>query len=156
MQISKDRFKDAVTNHYVLLGSIPAKQTDIRSAAGQHICVSVNGYWESYLRTCVVEYFRPRCNEGALRVIRNLLRRQYNLKSSDLPDFFGEFISDKRVSIECFLKNHSQFADGITSIVSNKNKIAHEGRSGVSSYNVSNWLEFISMRIDEFDYAAFR
>ena len=156
MQISKIRFKEAVTNHYVVLDSIPAKTSDVRSAVGQHICVSVNGYWESYLRTCVVEYFRPRCNEAALKIIRNLLRRQYNLKSSDLPSFFGEFISDRRVVISDFLTDYSQFADGITSIVSNKNKIAHEGRSGVSPSNVLTWLEFISMRIDEFDQVAFR
>ena len=155
MRLAYTQFKSDMVAHGVMLASIPKVKTDLRSAVAQHICVSGNGLWETYLRACVKDYFRTRCDAHALRIIERVLKSHYNLKASDLSRFFASCHASKRTAVEDFIDRHTEFADGITSIVANKNKIAHEGQSGVSADNVADWVKFICADIDAFHEAAF-
>lgn len=151
----KKLFKDNLLEHRRLCVEA-AKTSDVsQSAVAQHICVSVNGNLEMYLRKSMAELFRKRCDQKAFRLIVLTTKNFYNFKAEKIVSFFRKVYPEKAEDVEAYLKKNDVFSDAVGSIVGNKNTIAHEGRSSVTLLRVDKWLVTIIDCVDEFDDICF-
>ena len=126
-----------------------------QAAVAQYVCVSANGYFELYLKKSMLNRFRGRCDENALRLIERNIEKYFNFKSDKISVYFAQIWPNKVDEVKNYLKGNSEFSDAIGSIVGNKNQIGHAGRSDVTIRRADPWLKAIIQHLDEFDRVCF-
>ena len=86
-----------------LLKEARAVEARVAAAAAQYACVSANGYIEEYIKNSMLDYYRGRCDENALRIVRSSIVRHFNFKQERILAFFSEFRPDRSDRVkDCF------------------------------------------------------
>lgn len=151
----KQLFQENLEELRRLLTEAKTASDTSQAAVAQYACVSANGFLESYLRKSMIERFRARCDDNALRLISKSIEKYFNFKKNRVISYFQYVWPSKVEDVEQYLNDNDEFSDAIGSIVSNKNKIGHIGRSDVTIRRVDPWLEIIILHLDDFDVICF-
>jgi hypothetical protein len=111
----------------------------IVAQVAQHLCVKISGTIEVAIRHHITSALSVGCHPRAANFIQRRLARFQNPKPGKIMELYGSIDQQWSHDIEVFW--NPKVRDSISSIVSNRNKIAHGESTTVSMSSIKDWAE---------------
>lgn len=124
----------------LLCAANTVQEEELKAELAKYICILSSGFIEASCRDMVRRYALSKGSEPTLLTyIESTLRRFYNPDLDRILTLVGSFDADKRNAIESTVDE--SLSEAITSIVSNRRRLAHGANVGISLAQISDYFE---------------
>jgi hypothetical protein len=112
---------------------------ELQSHWSRYLCVLVCGFLENSVELCLSEYSKRAASPLVSNFVSAKLRNFHSPKMGKILDLIGSFSPNWRTQVETATRGH--LSDSVTSIVENRNKIAHGESVGLSIRSLTTYYK---------------
>lgn len=107
---------------------------EIKAHLAKYLCIQTSGYLENVIKELVAEYHNGTCKKSTSNFVTEKIRNLTNIDEIKLAAFLKSFNSEWETKFKT--KVSDQYLSSLSSIISQRNQIAHGNANGSSiSFN---------------------
>lgn len=106
------------------------EEDEIKSHLARYLCIQASGYLENVIKDLVAEYHTGTCTKSTSNFVTLKLKNLTNLDSEKLSAFLNSFNAEWENQFKT--KVSDQYLTSLSSIISQRNQIAHGNGSNIS------------------------
>lgn len=108
------------------------EEDEIKAHLAKYLCIQASGYLENVIKELIAEYHAGTCKQSTANFVNDKLKNFTNINDEKLSNFLSSFNSEWENQFK--QKASEQHLSSLTSIISQRNQIAHgnASRSNIS------------------------
>ena len=117
--------------------------SEVAADIAAYFCVLIYGHYESAVKGAILDHAGREGSPELARFVQERLKRQSNLKSSQLKELLGSFSSEWKETVGEKINERIGCNDALNSLVDQRNSIAHGRCVDLRMDDLHQWKEHV-------------